>query len=260
VIHHPHVEIVPAENKALEIATGEIILLIDDDAVAPPNWLERHLSFYTAANVGAVGGPAANFFPDGTPYEKRAMEPVGKLTRYGRAFGNLHNHIPEWSSRPPQSADSLVGYNMSLRRKAFDRFEARLKPYWQFFELDACLQVSANAYHVLVDFANVVEHYPTNPAYAPGRDGDLDIKVFNAAYNYAFVLAKHTGRHLRFLRLLYLLTVGTVGAPGLAAFFVALRRYGNPVREARILIKTWHSTVAGWRAGTRAMPDDPGLE
>src|SRR5207244_3987934 len=38
--------VVPAENVALAHATGEIVLLIDDDATAPPDWIARHLAHY----------------------------------------------------------------------------------------------------------------------------------------------------------------------------------------------------------------------
>jgi hypothetical protein len=252
IVHQPEVGIVPAENRALAMAAGEIILLIDDDAIAPPHWIARHLSFYSDARVGAVGGPAVNFKPDGTPFPKRAVEPVGKLTWYGRGLANLYDHIDDWSSRPPQEAESLVGYNMSLRRNAFDRFEDRLKPYWQFFELEACMQVKARGHRVLVDFANVVEHHPTNTAYTAGRDGDLTVKVYHAAYNQSFILAKHSPWLLRPWRLLYLLAVGSVGAPGLVAFLVAVRRHGNLIREAVILMATWRHVVAGWREGARA--------
>ena len=34
VVHSPEAGVVPAENVALAVATGEIILLIDDDAIA----------------------------------------------------------------------------------------------------------------------------------------------------------------------------------------------------------------------------------
>src|SRR5438270_13254725 len=40
-VHVAEPGVVPAENAALERAAGEIILLIDDDAVAPPDWVER---------------------------------------------------------------------------------------------------------------------------------------------------------------------------------------------------------------------------
>ena len=255
VLHLPEPGIVPAENKALAAAIGDIIVLVDDDVIAPPGWLARHVSFYSDPTIGAVGGPAVNFHSDGTPYPRRSVEPVGKLTWYGKAVGNLYNHAQEWISRPPQQADSLVGYNMSLRREAFSRFEDRLKPYWQYFELDACLQVQAKGYRVLVDFANVVDHYPSNPAYAPGRDGDLALKVYHTAYNHSFVLAKHSRWYLRPFRITYLLAVGSVASPGLLAFFFAVRRYAHPIREMAILSKTWRHTLAGWHAGRSASRD-----
>jgi glycosyltransferase involved in cell wall biosynthesis len=249
VIHQHEVGIVPAENLALALAVGQIILLIDDDAIAPPGWVARHLSFYSDSTVGAVGGPAISFYSDGTPFPRRAVEPVGKLTWYGKGVGNLYDHIPEWSSRPPQEGSSLVGYNMSLRREAFERFEDRLKPYWQLFELEVCLQVKASGYRVLIDFGNIVEHHPTNLVYAPGRTGDLAVKVYNAAYNHGFVLAKHSGWFLRPCRFFYLLLVGSVGSPGLAASVAAIRRYGHPLRELMILWRTWQHILAGWHAG-----------
>lgn len=256
VVHLSQPGIVPAENAALAAATGDIIFLIDDDAIAPPDWIARHTQFYLDPKIGAVGGPANNFEQDGTPYPVRAVEPVGRLTWYGKAVGNLHNHVPEWVARAPQPGESLVGYNMSLRRTAFDRFEERLKPYWQYFELDACLQVKSAGFEVLVDFGNVVRHFPTNPAYAPGRHGDLALKVYHAAYNHSFVLAKHSHGALRLARMAYLLLVGSVVAPGFAAFFVAVRRYGHPLREARILTRAWRYTIAGWRAGTAARAEE----
>lgn len=252
VIHLPQPGIVPAENAALAAATGEVILLIDDDAVAPPDWIARHVAFYSDPLIGAVGGPANNFEPDGTKYPSREVEPVGRLTWYGKAVGNLHNHVPGWVTRASQPGESLVGYNMSLRRSAFDRFEQRLKPYWQYFELDACLQVKAAGFAVVVDFGNIVQHFPTNPAYAPGRQGDLALKVYHGAYNHSFVLAKHTGGLLRAVRLGYLLLIGSVAAPGLAASVVAVRRYGNPLRELKILGMALRYTTLGWQAGTRA--------
>jgi GT2 family glycosyltransferase len=252
VIHSDRVGVVAAENAALAAATGEVVLLIDDDAVAPDDWVARHVAHYADARVGAVGGPADNHRPDGAPFPRRTAEPVGRLTWYGRALGNLHDHAAAWRTRPPRDVDHLVGNNMSLRRAAFDRFEIGLRPYWQMFELDACLQVKARGYRVVCDFANVVAHHPTNLAYAGGRDGDLRIKVYHAAYNQAFVLAKHSPRALRVWRALYVFLVGSTGAPGLLASLVAVGRYGHPVRELRILGRTWRYALSGWRAGAAA--------
>ena len=249
VIHSAEAGVVAAENAALEVATGEVVLLLlDDDSVAPPGWVGKHLAHYADPTVGAVGGPADNFW-QGAYLPRRTVEPIGTIAWYGRVAGNMYDHIPEWRSRPSRDVDHLVGYNMSLRRAAFDRFESGLKPYWQMFEMDACLQVKAGGHRVVFDFANVLEHRPNNTAYDGKREGNLEIKVDNAAYNSAFVLAKHSPPRLRLVRLLYLLGVGNTATPGVAAYPMAVRRYRKPLRELRVLGRSMRNHLAGWRAG-----------
>lgn len=61
---------------------------------------------------------------------------------------------------------------MSLRRSAFDRFEDRLKPYWQLFELDACLTASSRGFEIWFDPGLLVEHrvgYTTGVCSRAGR-------------------------------------------------------------------------------------------
>ena len=250
-VHAPERGVVPAENAALDAAGGEIVLLIDDDAVAPRDWLARHLAHYRDPRVGAVGGPFTNYHPDGAPYVKRPAEPVGALSWCGKPHGNMNDHPPAWRGRPAAEVHHLAGGNMSLRRAAFGRFEARLRRYWQFFEMDACLQVRARGYRVLFDFANVIDHHPTSATFAAGRDGDLAVKVFHPAYNHAFVLGKHLAGWRRAACLAYLLGVGSVGAPGLLGSLAAAWRYGRPWRELGILRRTLRARVEGWRDGSR---------
>ncbi|NIM52636.1 MAG: glycosyltransferase, partial [Gemmatimonadales bacterium] len=155
-LHSPKVGVVPAENTAVQAASGDIVLLIDDDATAPEDWIERHLRHYKDPTVGAVGGPADNFLPDGNAYPTHAAEPQGRLTWYGKTIGNMHDQPETWRSRQPTEVHHLVGYNLSVRRPAVKIFEAGLRPYWQLFELDACLQVRAGGYRVLFDYGIVV--------------------------------------------------------------------------------------------------------
>jgi len=252
VLHSQDRGVVPAENTALAAAVGSIVFLIDDDAIAPPEWIAKHLAHYQASSrVGAVGGSAVNI-QDGVPLPRRAVEPVGMITFTGRMLGNMYDHIDEWRSRPPRRVQHLVGYNMSLRRSAFDRFEDQLRSYWQMFEADACLQVAANGYDVLFDFGNVVEHHPSNPTFHPGRQGDLQIKIFNPAFNYAFILAKHTQWYRWPAVWMFFLLRGTTSMPGIASFFNCVRKYGNLGLELKILFRTWKHQVMGWRAGMRS--------
>ena len=257
VLHNPEAGIVPSENLALDQAHGAIILLIDDDAVAPPDWIARHVRFYSDDTIGAVGGVIGNFRPDGAPFPVRHTEPHGTITWFGKLNGNLYDHPVEWRGRQPRNVSHLAGGNMSMRRKSFHRFEGHLLPYWQLFEADACLQVKQRGYRVYLDFGNVVSHYPTNWVYDGTREGDLERKVFHGAFNHAFILAKHSVWWLRPFRLAYLLLVGSLIAPGFLAFFAAVLRYGKPAREARVLVFSARYHLAGWAAGARARSAAP---
>lgn len=258
VLHLAEPGIVPAENLALDHASGELILLIDDDAVAPPDWLERHAAHYADPAVGAVGGPAINFSPEGARFPINGREPVGRITWLGRIHGNMHDPPDDRRARPAFEVEHLVGYNMSLRRSAFGRFEERLRRYWQLFEADACLQARARGYRVLFDPGIVVEHRltPKQSAYEAGRGGDLQVKVVNASYNRAFVLSKHTRGPQRWARWLFLSGLGTTQAPGPLLLPRTALRYGRPARELAVMRMAWSGTQAGWRDGRRARDGD----
>jgi GT2 family glycosyltransferase len=248
IVHSAERGIVPAENTGLAIASGEVVVLIDDDVVAHPEWLARTLSHYSDPGVGAVGGPIVNHRPDGRPFPKRRPRAIGALCWYGKFHGNTYD-LAEDSVGPVIEVEHLAGNNMSLRRRAFHCFESTLRAYWQSFEADACLQVRGNGFRILFDSGNAVDHYPTNTAFVGDRSGDLAIKVLNPAYNHALILAKFMPWYRRPWQLLYLLAVGTVGCPGLLAALIAVRRFGNIRLEMNLLLMTWRSRLAGWRKG-----------
>jgi hypothetical protein len=250
-VHAPAPGIVPAENRGLAEASGNIIFLIDDDATAPPRWIENHLRHYDDACVGAVGGPICNFSPDGERAPERDSTPVGRLTWYGKFIGNGFDQLSSWQERAPIPVDHVAGSNVSIRRIAFSTFEANLLPYWQCFEADLCLQVKAHNFRVLFDFANHVDHWPSGSVYVAGRQGDLTLKVFNAAFNEAFVLSKHSAVPLRWIRLWYLVLLGTPSVPGLFSVPLAARQFGNPLTELRLGAATIRARWKGWQAGAR---------
>ena len=66
---HPHLRIVlnqanhgfaRANNQGIELATGEYLILLNNDTVVPPGWLSRLLSHLDDPQVGMVG-PVTNF-------------------------------------------------------------------------------------------------------------------------------------------------------------------------------------------------------
>jgi len=250
-IHCPTPGIVPAENEGLKSAKGDIVALIDDDAVAPNDWLSKHLRHYDDETTGAVGGPALNHTPGGERFPVQRVRKVGKLTWYGKFVGNLNDSAIEDGNEPTVQVDGLAGNNMSFRRCAFATFDANMRDYWQLFELEACQQVRRRGLNILFDFDNPVLHYPAsqNRVYDGTRQGNMTQKFFNAAYNHAYILSKYTSGPLRAVRLFYLIIISSVPFPGLIKYPLAVWRYGNPGREFHIMAGTLRAHLKGWKDG-----------
>jgi glycosyltransferase involved in cell wall biosynthesis len=95
-----------ARTTAAEIASGEILAFLDDDAQATPTWLSELIAPYQDPGVVAVGGaplpryevPRPGWFPEECNW----------------VFGCAYRGLPE--TREP--VDHLIGANMSIRRSA----------------------------------------------------------------------------------------------------------------------------------------------
>jgi len=258
LVHSNCAGIVPAENCGLEHATGEVILLIDDDAIPPAPWIKRHLSHYENPEVAAVGGPAINHFADGKRYPLRQVREIGKLKWYGKFVGNLNDSVLAPPHADTIRVDHLAGGNMSLRRLAFKRFDDHLRDYWQKFEAEVCLQVRSRGFQVLFDFTNPIFHYPVSEhgVWDNTRNGNLQRKIFNGAFNNAFILSKYSRGWTRCVRFLYLFAVGSIPSPGPLKLPFSVWRYGDPARELRVAVGVLRSQWEGWRAGLRSSRQD----
>jgi len=98
-----------ARNTATEIARGEILAFLDDDAVADKEWLEVLADAYQDERVGAVGGSPIPVFETGRP----AWFPA----QFDWVFGCAYDGVP--TSRAP--FPHLIGANMSVRRALLER-------------------------------------------------------------------------------------------------------------------------------------------
>lgn len=254
-VHLPQNGIVPAENAALNASRGDLILLLDDDAIAPPNWVARIVAFFeNNPKCGAFGGPADCWTAEGHRLPVNPRTPPAGLSWLGRLTTNLHDQPPEWRTNPPERVDHLVGYNMALRRAGFSQFEEALRSYWQLFELEACLQISSKGLEIWFDPGLVVEHRVgyTTGAYAPGREGDWAIRFQNSSYNMAYVLSKHTTEPIhRLCRLLFLIAVGSTSLPGPLLLPITITRHGHPLREMRLAATCVRWKIKGWFSATK---------
>jgi glycosyltransferase involved in cell wall biosynthesis len=104
-----------ARNTGVEMAAGEVIAFLDDDAAARPDWLERLLAPYADASVAAVGGAAFPLWP-------AAGRPAVLPAPDGTAAGELDWVVGcSYTGQPTGLAGvrNLMGCNMSFRRDVF---------------------------------------------------------------------------------------------------------------------------------------------
>ena len=97
-----------ARNKGAEVATGEIIAYIDDDAIADENWLDGLYEIYEKyENVDCVGGQIKLLWqgerPSWMPFEYESL--LGRLDL----------------GAEPMECDSLFGGNLSMKKNLWNK-------------------------------------------------------------------------------------------------------------------------------------------
>ncbi len=107
-----------ARNTALELAIGDVVAFLDDDAAAAPSWLATLLHHYEDPEVIGVGGTASPAWPDALDGVRPAIYPKSPAISRGDldwVVGCTYHGQPE----APARVRNLMGCNMSFRRAVF---------------------------------------------------------------------------------------------------------------------------------------------
>lgn len=139
----PHSGAATSRNVGLQLAKGEIVAFIDDDAMAVGTWLRRLVDGLLREGVGGVGGRVSPEYPE--PFLEAVMERGGDV---------------KWSSfnAAPQGVlevDHLPGGNMAFWRAALIRVRGLDARYtrrgsWR-EDTDLCIRVRHLGYRLLYD-------------------------------------------------------------------------------------------------------------
>jgi len=174
-----------ARNMAYEMASGEVIAFVDDDAYAEPDWLARLLVPYDDPGVGAVGGRQIRRQPDELT---EGTDAIGRLLPDGTLTGNF-------AADPGRvvTVDHLLGANMSFRRRVLDEIGGIRDGYFGTCvreESDLCLRVARAGYRLLYAPDAVVEHVAA--PYKKGQRFDLRYRYW-AQKNHLILLVRNFG-------------------------------------------------------------------
>jgi cellulose synthase/poly-beta-1,6-N-acetylglucosamine synthase-like glycosyltransferase len=232
-------------NLALDMATGDIVSLIDDDAVPLPDWAQKLIEVFESDSSLAGLGGRDHIFDDGKWLDGNRQLQVGLVSWCGRTIGNHHLGI---GAR--RDVDCLKGVNMSFRRSALGplRMDTRLRgsgAQWC-CDMRLCLQLRAQGKRLAYDPSIMVDHL------VAARHDEDQRGVFNALafenqnHNLTLTLLEYLHWPGRILLLLYSLFFGLRG--GYCGLLKGLLLW--PIRGNVALVRMRAGTrgvLAGWR-------------
>lgn len=177
-----------AVNQAAATARGEFLVLLNDDAVVEPGWMDALVSAAEAdPGAGAVGskvlGPNGSLLEDGTVLWADATVTL---------VDDYYKPIP-----PPKvgvrRADYCSAVSLLVRRESWERVggfdEGFFPAYYE--DVDLCLKLQGVGAHVLYQPASVVRHRQGASASLPYRRFLRDRNATRLRARWAHVLTEH---------------------------------------------------------------------
>lgn len=131
-------------NKAIEMATGDVISFLDDDTVAPPSWSEGIRRGFTAdGEIAAVGGPALAV--DETLSLTVDIDTSATNRNRINRYGETADFSRKWVPPRPVRVDLVQGANMSFDLetiRAIGGFDTGYRGYPLFEDVDVMAKLN----------------------------------------------------------------------------------------------------------------------
>lgn len=236
---------IPPVQRGLELARGELVAFLDDDAEPRRGWLGALVEPFVEPTVACVGGRVEAPGFDGVVHPD-----AGRIRWYGKHVGNLG----ALEAEAPRLVHGVVECNWAWRREVLDGLE--FPPVFtrgdaSMYGLDLCLQARAAGHWVVYQpTARVIHHL------AP-RDGSLDRadragRTVSYSRNYTWIALQRFRGIRRMSFPIWWWLVGERGSYGLLAALVDAVLQ-SPARTGRLL----GSSLRGKWQGVQAWWDQP---
>lgn len=155
----PEINLSKSRNIGIDLAEGEIVAFLDDDAIPEPNWLSDLVAGYDMPMVGGVGGVVYDYTGYTVQYKS------GVSDRLGDTRVNLEG--PFWAYQVPGSDRyvHLLGTNSSFRRSCLleiGGFDEEFEYYLD--ETDLCLRLQDRGY-MIRQLPNAFVHHHFLPSH-----------------------------------------------------------------------------------------------
>ena len=161
-----------SRNRGIDVAAGEVVVLLEDDVLLPPDYLSRLGELYRADGRGAVAGIGAVVVePDMGRWKRRLWDLAARALGRGlwspRRLTGRRVALPAALARRLVAARRLSGGGLSLRRAvaAAERFDEGLDGYALGEDREFCFR--AGARHALFLAPELVVRHAVAPGGRP---------------------------------------------------------------------------------------------
>ena len=215
--------VVAAMNAGIDVSSGDVVALTDNDSEPHADWLRRIAATYAVdPQIGAVGGRDWLYIR-GRLWQG-STRTVGTIGRFGRVKGNHHLGVG-----PPRDVDVLKGVNLSVRGELLRelRIDERLvgvgtEHHW---ELSLCFAIKRRGFRIIYDPAIAVDHHPQPRVDDSRRFNARELR--DATHNDTLAVLEHLQGRERALYLAWAFAVGTRTTPGVAQMIRTLPSLGR---------------------------------
>ncbi|CAM4013564.1 glycosyltransferase family 2 protein [Cohnella lubricantis] len=139
-------------NKGMRMAAGDTIVLLNNDTVVSPNWLDNlTAALYSSSDIGIVG-PVMNYASG----KQQVHYPYDDLEEYQRIAATVNRSAPSAWVR----TDRLVGVCLVFRRELMERIgllDERFSP-GHFEDDDYCLRARLHGLRLLICPDSLIHH------------------------------------------------------------------------------------------------------
>ena len=150
----------PAEkrNLGIELATGDVVAFLDDDASPQPQWLAQACRHFSRDKVGAVGGPAIT-----PPRDPSLAQLGGQVYESPLVSGTARFR---YVSERLRKVDDIPSCNLLVRASVLREVGGFNTRYWPGEDTILCLDIVRRGYEMVYDPFAVVFHH-RRPLFGP---------------------------------------------------------------------------------------------
>ncbi|MDQ0886072.1 GT2 family glycosyltransferase [Paenibacillus sp. V4I9] len=148
-------------NYGLQIATGNTLMLLNNDTIVTPNWLDNLLRcLYSSEDIGMVG-PVTNYASG----KQQIQEPFTNIADMAAKYNNVDTSL--W-----QETERLVGICLLFKRELLDKvgfMDERFSP-GHFEDDDLCYRARLAGYRLLITGDCFIFHHGSSSFSKKGQE------------------------------------------------------------------------------------------